>query len=353
MDNENKKNNTDEPKSGYDYGYVIPDEMRVSSKDKSLIAAILIIVLVIAAMAVAGFLFIKPEPDTVQGQADATEIRISGKLPGRVADIYVEEGQRVKMGDTLIHIHSTTFDALHAQANANVSVAEAANAKVDAGTRKQLINSAYEVWQQSLAAVSITKKTYDRMENLFSKGVVSAQKRDEAKAAYDAAVSGSAAARSQYDLAVAGAQKEDKDAAQAMVRSAQSGVQQVNAILEDQYLVAPCDGEIVVIYPHVSELVALGAPLMSLQTDNHYVVFNLRENMLKNIKNGSTIKVKIPALDVKGEAEVYYVRDMGSYANWQATKATGDYDARTFKVKARMKKKIDNLRPGMSVLLEQ
>jgi HlyD family secretion protein len=329
------------------------EEVAVTSKDKALIATLVVVILIVAAMAVAGFLFMKPKPDFIQGQADATEIRISGKLPGRVADIYVKEGDYVHAGDTLIHIHSSVMDAKLAQAQAGEDAMSATNRKVDAGTRSQIIQSAYDIWQQAQAAVGISKKTYDRMQNLFAQGVISEQKRDEAKAAYEAAVAGASAAQSQYELAKAGPQSEDRAASAAMVRVAKGNVNEVDALLEDQYLVAPVDGEITVIYPKVSELVMMGAPLMSLQTDDRWVTFNLRETMLKDISNGKKIKVEIPALDMETEMTVYYIKDLGTYANWQATKATGDFDARTFQVKARPDKKIENLRPGMSVLLKQ
>lgn len=333
--------------------YIAPDEMQVSKKDKALVVAIVIVLLLVAALAVVGFVCMKPEPDFVQGQADATEVRISSKLPGRIVEIYVEEGQHVRMGDTLVHIHSSLADARLAQAQAAVTAAQATNEKVDVGTRPQIVQSAYDVWQQAVAAQGIAKKTYDRMEKLYGEGVISAQKRDEAKAAYDAAASGAAAARSQYDLAVAGPQKEDKQATAAMVNVARGGVKEVNALLEDSYLIAPCDGEITVIYPHASELIATGAPIMELQTDNHWVVFNLRENYLKKIRNGSEVKVRIPALDKDTVMKVFYIRDLGTYANWQATKATGDFDARTFEVKMRPARPVDGLRPGMSVILKE
>ena len=333
--------------------YIAPDELQVSRKDRALIVCIVIVLLLIAALAVAGFLFIKPAPDFVQGQAEATEVRISGKLPGRIMEIYVEEGQHVRQGDTLVHIHSSLADARKAQAQAGVAVAQAANAKVDAGTRSQIVQSAYEVWQQAQAAQGIAQKTYERMEKLYSEGVISAQKRDEAKAAYDAATAGTQAAKSQYELAQAGPQKEDRQAAAAMVNVAKGGVNEVNALLEDTYLVAPCDGEITVIYPHVSELIATGAPIMELQTDSHWVTFNVRENLLKNIRNGSDVKVYIPALEKDTVMRVFYIRDLGTYANWQATKATGDFDARTFEIKMRPAAPVDGLRPGMSVLLKQ
>lgn len=326
------------------------NESQQKGKEQSLIFTVILVVLVIAAFAVSGFLFLKPGPDTVQGMGDATEIRISGKLPGRVVKLYVSEGDYVKKGDTLVHIHSSIADAQLAQAMAVESAQQATVQKVDAGTRPQIVASAKDLWNQAQAAAGITQKTYERMEMLFDKGVISEQKRDEAKAAAEAARAAESAARSQYELAVAGAQKEDKAAVEAMAKAAAGGVQQVDALLEDQYLLAPVDGNISVVYPNESELVALGAPIMSLQKSDYWVVFNMRENYLKDIDEGTKIRVKIPALDREETLTVFYIRDLGTYANWQATKATGDYDARTFEVKARPEAAIPNFRPGMSVI---
>lgn len=328
------------------------DPSAVTKKDKALMLTVLIVIIVLVALAIVGFICLKPGPDTVQGQGEATEIRISGKLPGRVEEIYVEEGQHVNAGDTLVRIVSTLVEAKLAQAQAMESAAQAANSKVDAGTRPQIVQGAKELWVQAQAASGITKKTYDRMQTLFEKGVISEQKRDEAKAAYDAAKAGEAAAKSQYELAVSGAQKQDKEASSAMVEVAKGSIKEVDALLEDEYLVAPYDGEITVVYPNVSELVATGAPIMTLQKDDHWAVFNVRETMLKDISLGTKLKVWIPALDKRLDMKVFYIKDLGTYANWQATKATGDYDARTFQIKCRAEKPVENFRPGMSVVLE-
>ena len=321
-----------------------------ATKEHGLIITILIVLLVIAALAIVGFACIKPGPDTVQGMGDATEVRISGKLPGRVAKLYVEEGAKVHAGDTLVRIHSTLIDARLSQAQAIETAASATNRKVDSGTRPQIIAAARDLWAQAQAAADIARKTNERMENLYAKGVISAQKRDEANAAYKVAKAAEATAKSQYDLAVAGAQNEDKEASRAMMDAAKSGVAEVGALLEDQYLTAPCDGVITVVYPNESELVAMGAPIMSLQKDDMWAVFNVRETLLKDITEGSVIRVRIPALDIEEEMTVFYIRDLGTYANWQATKSTGDYDARTFQVNARTNHKIENFRPGMSVI---
>lgn len=321
-------------------------------ENRVLISALGLVVIVVAALAIIGFLFINKPAQIIEGQAEATSVRVSGKLPGRVVEFYVQEGDMVKAGDTLVHIHSSIVEAKLQQARSMEEAAQATNRKVDAGTRSQIIQGAYELWQQANAAVTITKKTYDRMETLYREGVMSEQKRDEAKAAYDAATAAAAAAKSQYEMAKQGAQSEDKQVASAMVSAAGAGVSEVEALLEDQYLTAPCDGQVDVIFPHVGELVALGAPIMNvLKIDDKWVTFNVREEYLSDMTLGKEITVMIPALKQKEtKVKIYYVRDLGSYATWHATKTTGDWDSKTFEIKARPTEDIPDLRPGMTVI---
>ena len=317
-----------------------------------LMVSLVLVVLITAAIAIIGLFMLKPPAEVIEGQAEATSVRISGKLPGRVTEIYVKEGDMVKAGDTLIHIHSSLAEAKLLQATEMKKAAAAQNRKVDAGTRSQIVQGARDLVSQAAAAREIAQKTYQRMENLYNEGVMSAQKRDEAKAAYDAAVAGEKAAQSQLSLAESGAQQEDKESAAAMVGVAQGGINEVDAVLEDQYLVAPCDGQIDQLYPEVGELVSLGTPLMSLlKVSDKWVTFNVREDALNDFKLGSKVKVMIPAMDKKEtEMEVYYVRDMGTYATWRATKSTGEWDSRTFQVKARPTETLTDLRPGMTVV---
>ena len=324
-------------------------------KERSLVVGLIALIVIIVVLALIGLFLLKPEPQIIQGQAEATQVRVSGKLPGRVVEFMVEEGQHVKAGDTLVHIHSSLVEAKLSQAEAMASGAQAQNKKVDSGTRIELLNSAYDMWQQAQAGLTIAKKTYDRMESLYKKGVVSAQKRDEAEASYKAMMATESAARSQYEMAKAGAQAEDKAAAAAMVAAAKGGVAEVESILDDSYLTAPTDGEISDIFPNVGELVSLGAPIMNvLKLDDMWVSFNVREDLLEDLTMGAEVRAVIPALDNKEVThKVFYIRDMGSYAVWRATKVTGQYDAKTFEVKARPVEPVDNLRPGMSVLLKR
>ena len=324
-------------------------------KERSLVVGLIALIVIIVVLALIGLFLLKPETQIIQGQAEATQVRVSGKLPGRVVEFMVEEGQHVLAGDTLVHIHSSLVEAKLSQAEAMETVAKAQNKKVDSGTRVELLNSAYDMWQQAQAGLTIAKKTYERMQSLYKKGVVSEQKRDEAEAAYKAMVATESAAKSQYEMAKAGAQAEDKAAAAAMVAAAQGSVAEVESILSDSYLTAPTDGEISDIFPNVGELVSLGAPIMNvLKLDDMWVSFNVREDLLENLTMGAEVQAIIPALENKEVTlKVFYIRDMGSYAVWRATKVTGQYDAKTFQVKARPVEPVDNLRPGMSVLLKR
>lgn len=324
-------------------------------ENRNLMLTLVAVGVVLAAVAVIGFLFMNKPSEIVEGQVEGTTVRVSGKLMGRVAEFYVREGDSVHAGDTLVRIHSAIAEAQLQQAQAMQDVARAQDKKVDAGTRKQIIQAARDLVNQAEASVTITGKTYERMQNLYSEGVISEQKRDEAKAAYDAAKAALGAAKSQLSLAVSGAQQEDKESAAALVTAAGGNVEQVEAVLADSYLTAPCDGTIDDVYPEVGELVAAGAPIMNvLKTDDRYVTFNVREQLLNDLTMGKTFKVKVPALDMKEmDVTIYYIRDMGSYATWQATKSTGDWSSRTFQVKARPTDIPANLRPGMTVIFDK
>ncbi len=330
------------------------DNIQEKRANRTLLITMAVVLVCVAVIAIIGFLFMNRPDSFIEGQVEGTSIRISGKLAGRVANLYVTEGDTVHAGDTLVHIHSSIADAQLGRAEAMKDAAAAQNKKIDSGTRSQIISAAADLLRQAEAAVTITHKTYERMENLYAEGVITEQKRDEAKAAYDAAVAARDAAASQLSLAKAGAQAEDKETAQAMVQAAGSGVAQVEALLEDSYLTAPYDGTVDQIYPETGELVAIGAPIMSLlRTDKRWVTFNVREELLNELTMGKTIKVMIPALGKKEiDVTIYYIRDMGNYATWRSTKSTGSYDSRTFQIKARPDDKVEGLRPGMSAILK-
>ncbi len=322
-------------------------------RDKALLAALFVFSIVMAGIAALGILLIHPPKDTTQGQADCEQVRVSGKLPGRVVRFYVHEGDYVHKGDTLVAISSKTADAALYKAQSAQRVAASTAQKVEKGTREEVKSGANSMVEQAKAAQEIARKTYQRMENLYKEGVMTEQKRDEAKAAYDAATAAVAAAESQAQLAHNGAQQEDKAASRGMEDVARATVMEVQSVLDDQVLLAPCDGEVSEIFPHEGELVALGTPIMTIsKIQDMWVAFSVREEMLSKLPMDAELNVTIPALNgKKAKLKVYYIHDMGSYAVWNATKAYGQYDSKTFTVKARPVEPIEGFRPGMSVLL--
>ena len=307
------------------------------AKRLALIGSILILAAVVVGLMIYGLYKSTNKQDgkTVQGQADCEVVRISGKLAGRLVELYVKEGDYVHKGQRLAKIYSSTTDATYSKAKEMKNVAANQNLKVEKGTRYEIIESARKMVeqaksarQQAIAAEDITRKTYERLNNLYNEGVVSEQKRDEAKAALDAATAavGTAtaaveAAEAQLQMAQNGAQAEDKAASRGLENVAQATVREVEALLEDEYLIAPCDGEISSIYPHVGELVIMGSPIMTISNiDDMWAAFSVREEKLNDLPMGKVVDVEIPALgNKKAQMKVFYIHDMGSYATWSAT----------------------------------
>lgn len=326
-----------------------------NSENKDIILAVIALVTVILVVAIVGFFMLRKGPEVIQGEVEVNQFRVSSKVPARVMKMLKQEGDMVRKGDTLAILEAPDVEAKLAQAEAATAAAEAQNAKAINGTRQEQIQAAYNMWQKAIAGVDIANKTFDRVKRLHDEGVIATQKLDEATAQRDAAVATEQAAHSQYEMAVNGAQREDKAAAAAMVARAKGAVAEVNAYIDETFLIAPCDGEVTETYPQLGELVGSGSPIMSIaMMDNKWVTFNVREDLLTDIRQGETVKAFIPALGNREVSlKVYYMKDLGTYAAWKAVKTTGQYDLKTFEVKARPEEQVEGLRPGMSVILEK
>ena len=309
---------------------------------------------VIIIVAVIGFFVFDREPDIIQGEMEVTEYRVSSKVPGRILELRVKEGDYVRVGDTLAILDAPEVMAKRAQAQSAEDAAAAMSEMAQAGARQEQISGAYQLWQQAQAGVEIARKSYERVQRLFDEGVMTAQKRDEALANYKALEAQEKAAKSQYDMAVNGARREEKKAAAAQVARAAGAVQEVNSYLHETVQVAQANGEVSNIYPKVGELVGTGAPIISISVmDDMWGTFNVREDHLNGLKIGSTINVFVPAFNKDIVMKVFHIKDEGAYAVWKATKSTGEYDKKTFEVKARPLTKLDGLRPGMSLILKK
>lgn len=329
--------------------------MSEKTQHKNILLAISAFTIVVIVVAVIGFVcFGNNDDNVIQGEVEVSEYRVSSKLPGRIAEICVTEGDFVHKGDTLAILDVPEVEAQKRAAEATQDAAKAVSDMADNGARKEQIQGAYQLWQQAVAASDIAEKTYKRLQNLYNEGVISAQKRDEAFAAYKATQAQVLAAKSQYDMAKSGARNEERKAASDQANAAKNATDVVKSLLRETVQIATADGEVSEIFPKVGELVGLGSPIMSISEMNDmWGTFNIREDQLNGIKVGDTFKAYCPAFDKEIEMKVYHIKDQGSFAVWKATKTNGQYDIKTFEVKARPSKPVEGLRPGMTLIIRK
>ena len=328
--------------------------MSEKTQHKNILLTVAAFTVVVVIIAVIGTLVFKSEPEIIQGYVEVSEYRVSSKVPGRVLELRVKEGDYVNVGDTLAIIDAPDVKAKLAQAESAESAASAMDQMANNGARREQINGAYDLLQQAKDGLEIAQKSYNRVQRLYDEGVMSAQKRDEAFANYKAIEAQVKAAQSQYDMAVNGARREEKMAAAAQVNRAKGAVQEVNSYISETMQTAQKAGEVSDVYPKEGELIGTGSPIMSVSLlDDMWGTFNVREDQLDGMRIGSVITAYAPAFKKDIKMKVYYIKDQGSYATWKATKANGQYDLKTFEVKARPVTKVEGLRPGMSLVLKK
>ena len=329
------------------------EQNQAKKQHNNILLAILGFIIVVAIVAMIGYFTFDRDPEVIQGQVEVSEYRVSSKVPGRIKEIRVREGDFVRAGDTLAILEAPEVMAKMQQAQGAEEAAAALEQMARNGARKEQIEGAYQLLQQAKAGLEIHEKSYQRAQNLFDEGVISAQKRDEAEALYKSSQAQVKAAQSQYDMAVNGARQEERLAAQAQVNRARGAVQEVNAYIGETVQIAQMDGEVSSIYPKVGELVGTGSPIMTISMMNDmWGTFNVREDQLKGMKVGDEFSCFVPAFGKDIKMKVYHMKDQGTYAVWKATKTNGQYVLKTFKVKARPIETIEGLRPGMSLVIK-
>ena len=327
--------------------------MSAKQQHNNILLAIIGFIAVVAIVALIGFFTLDRTTDEIQGEVEVSEYRVSSKVPGRILELRVQEGDFVHVGDTLAILDAPEVEAKKTQAQSAEDAASAMSEMAQRGARKQQVQAAYQLWQQAKAAADVTKKSYERVQRLFDEGVLTAQKRDEVFAQYKASEAQEKAAKSQYDMAVEGARAEEKAAAAAQVRRARGAIAEVNSYIHETVQVATVEGEVSDVYPKEGELVGTGSPIMSIAMMNDmWGTFNVREDQLNGMTVGTVLTAFSPAFKKELKMKVYYVKDQGSYAVWKATKANGQYDLKTFEVKARPVEKFEGLRPGMSLIIK-
>lgn len=320
---------------------------------KAKIATIVaILAAIILATLLGGYMLKHHEPTLLQGVVECQSYKASSKIAGRILSLHVKQGQRVTKGELLYTLSTPELDAKLQQAEAAKSAASALDQKALAGARQQQIQEALNLWQKAQAGKVLAQKSYSRIENLYKQGVIAAQTYDEAEANLQAAKATEAAAKAQYDLVKAGASKEDKEAAEAQLQQAEGAVSEVQTYINDAIVYSPSNGEVESVLAQEGELIGNGMPVVTiLNNEDSWVVFNVKETLLPLFPTGTILQAYIPALANTVTLQVYYIAAQADFATWSATRTQGDFDVRTFAVKARPTTHIEALRPGMSAIV--
>ncbi len=318
----------------------------------------LVVAILIAAISWLSYTFwlaYQPRPQQLQGQIEAQQYTVSSKIPGRIHEVLVKKGDRVRRGQLIFTILSPEIDAKLAQAKAGKDAAEALAEKANSGARQQQIAAARDKWQQACAAEKLMKKTFQRIDNLYKEGVIAEQKRDEVYTKFQAASYAANAAYQMYTMAKEGARKETIRAAEGKARMAAGAVTEVEAYAAESKSRSWHDGEVTQILLHSGEIAPQGFPVVTIMDmEDAWVVFHIREDRLANFKKGSKFSATIPALDnSRYTFEVSHVAVMGDFATWRATNGDKGFDMRSFEIEARPTATIKDLRAGMSVLVEK
>ena len=328
--------------------------MSAKSQHQNILLAVMGFSIAVLIVAIIGFFTLGKTDEVIQGEVEVGEYRVSCKLPARVVEIRVKEGDFVHKGDTLAILEIPEMNGQEKVAQSTEAATQALSNLTEEGARREAIQSAQQLVVQAKAATDVAKKTYDRMQNRFSEGVMSQQKRDEAKAAWEVALAHENAMKSQYEMAKNGARTEEKKAAQSQANAAKHAVDVVRSVLKETVQVAAVDGEVSDIYPKEGELVGMGSPILSISMmKDMWGTFNVREDQLNGLKVGDTFTAFSPAFNKELKLKVFEIKDEGSYAVWKATKSNGQYDLKTFEVKARPINPFDGLRPGMSLIVKK
>jgi len=331
-----------------------PKEPKAAPKSATRVPSLVVAIVAAAVIVLSVYYLLRPVPLLVQGEVDATRLDIAARVDGRVKEIPVERGQNVPAGAVLVRIDNPETIAKHAQMTAAKAVADAQLANILVGTRVEVIAAKKAALERAQAAQVLAQKTFDRVQTLAGQGNAPQARLDQATDNLHESERAVDQAKSAYDQAVNGYTKEEREIAKTNVEKAGADIQAVQSIIDQMAVYAPIASQVYQRNVEPGEYVSPGVPLVTLiDLADVWIHFDLREDLVKTLKIGDRFDVHIPALgDRSITVEVKLIATKGEYASWRATRATGDFDLRTFSIRAYPVTPVPELRPGMSAYLD-
>ncbi len=329
----------------------VPTESAKSRKLKAI--ATIAVILLLGLIAYGLWKAYQPQTIELQGRVEAETIHISTKVPSRIEEFYVSEGQTIKKGQALVRFLSPELEAKKEQAQAGLQSALAFQSTVNRGAQQENIETLYANWQAMKTQADLAETTYKRGETLYQQGVISRQRRDEMLAAKTSGRETAEASYQQYARANRGSTEQQKSTADAQVAMAQAALKEANALTAETELYSPIEGTVSKTYGKATELVAMGVPVVSILEDHDlWVSLNIREDLYGSVYKTKTIQGFIPALNRQTTFKVKSIDAEGDFATIKTTRQTGGYDIRSFKFHLEPEQYLPDLKVGMSVLFK-
>ena len=315
-------------------------------------AAIIVTVTILAIVALSLWYLVRPQPLLIQGEADATRIDLAARVDGRVATIPVDRGQNVAAGQVVVTIDNPELLTRLKEAEAALR-RRAGRPQAHRGRharRRSSPPSAGPRWPPPRRTRISPSRPTTAPSTLTTRDFASVQKLDEETATLDVARRSQQQAKLALDEAIAGYTKEEHGVAQAAVVKAEAAIATLQAQVGELTVKSPRAAQVYQSSAEAGEFVSPGVPLLTLvDLSDIWLRFDLREDLVKGLKVGDRFEVRVPALgDQPITVEVRTIATRGEYAGWRATRATGDFDLRTFAVRAYPVEAVPGLRPGMS-----
>jgi HlyD family secretion protein len=312
----------------------------------------LIGVVVVAAFGAMLWLATRPPPLTIQGEVSADRVDISPRVAARIVTLKVNVGDIVERGAVMAELESPQLVAARLAAQAALAVARADLDRINS-IRPENIAARKDDLEAAKADETLDQQTYDRQIQLARKGDTPQASVDNATRNLQMATRKRESAEAALQLTTEGASKEERALAAAQVKQAEATLNQRDVDVAEFAIRSPIAGQVTTRVAALGENFSAGAPLFSMiDMQNLWFTFNLREDLLGGLKIGDKFDVKVPALNfLIVPVRVTVINVQGQYAAWRATRATGDFDLRTFEVRALPLQPVDGLRPGMSAIV--
>lgn len=267
----------------------------------------------------------KPAERAIEGKTRKELVTFSPKVTGRILEIYVEEGQTVKAGDTLAKLDVPEVSAKIAQAKGATSAAKAQAQMARNGATADQMRQLRAKQKGLQEQYQYAQKAYNRARNMYRDSLLSPQNYDEAFAKYQGAKAQLDAANAELHDVQIGTRYEKIEMAEGQANQAMGALQEANVAYSERYVIATNDMEIETVSLNKGELATAGFALFSgYIPDTTYFRFTVPESKISAYEKGKTVKMVVNYNQKEITGRIVSIKQLAKYAD--ITTAFPDYN---------------------------